>query len=98
MAQSAASSGSPVPPESAAPPRSASSTDPARRYQVQAVLWGNHKRFVVRDTVTDTTIAIRTTSEVADSDLMRLNMAVQDRPAPPTTTLEPDKTGAGVEL
>jgi hypothetical protein len=55
----------------------AASIEPARRYQVQSVLWGNRKRFVVRDTATDTTVAIRTTSQIADSDLMRLNMAAR---------------------
>src|SRR5579884_3900625 len=67
---------SPKPPDTATrstPP--AASVGPAPRYQVQSVLWGNRKRFVVRDTLTDTTIAIRTTSQIADSDLMRLNMA-----------------------
>lgn len=49
---------------------------PPPRYQVRPVLWANRKRFVVRDTETDTTIAIRTTSKIADSDLIRLNMGV----------------------
>ena len=62
----------------------------APRYQVDMVLWGNRKRFVVRDTSTDTTVAIRTTSHIADSDLMRLIMTARtdlgagpaDRPTP----------------
>jgi hypothetical protein len=53
------------------------------RYQVREVLWGNHKRFVVRDTAT-TTIAVRTTRHIADSDLIRLNMAARGRPDPRT--------------
>jgi hypothetical protein len=65
-----------APPDTATPPTlPAALIEPARRYQVRAVLWGNRKRFVVRDTATNTTIAIRTTSHIADSDLMRLNMA-----------------------
>lgn len=56
----------------------------APRYQVREVLWGIHKRFVVRDTATDTTIAIRTTRQIADSDLFRLNWAAGDRPDPGT--------------
>ena len=59
-----------------------SQVEPACRYQVREVLWGNHKRFVVRDTATDTTIAIRTTRQIADSDLIRLNWAVRGRPDP----------------
>jgi hypothetical protein len=60
----------------AAIPTASPATDAAAapRYQVQAVLWGHRKRFVVRDTATNTTIAIRTTSQIADSDLFRLNM------------------------
>ena len=64
------------------PPRPGTSSSrvthvvPPPRYQVRPVLWANRKRFVVRDTKTDTTIAIRTTSKIADSDLIRLNMVV----------------------
>ena len=76
-----------TPPSSAVPPP---------RYQVQSVLWGTRKRFVVRDVSTDTTIAIRTTSQVADSDLIRLNMggrtsygaAPELRPAPTDSAVE----------
>lgn len=50
------------------------------RYRVREVLWGNRRRYVVRDTATDTTIAIRTTSQIADSDLIRLNWAAAGRP------------------
>lgn len=56
--------------------------EPARRYRVREVLWGIHKRFVVRDTATDTTIAIRTTRQIADSDLLRLNWAAGGSPNP----------------
>lgn len=55
----------------------AASPEPPSRYQVQSVLWGNRRRFVVRDTANDTTIAIRTTSQTADSDLIRLNVAAR---------------------
>lgn len=87
MASSAAPAASPEPtPTALAATSSAPRSSPAAplpaapielrsRYQVQAVLWANRKRFIVRDTATDTTIAIRTTSQIADSDLMRLNMA-----------------------
>lgn len=54
----------------------------ASRYQVHEVLWGNRRRFVVRDTVSDTTIAIRTTRQIADSDLFRLNWGARGRPDP----------------
>ena len=75
---------------SPAPPRSSSTSplrvvngqvEPGCRYRVREVLWGVHKRFVVRDTATDSTIAIRTTREIADSDLLRLSWAA---PAPGT--------------
>lgn len=78
---------------SPAPPRSAPTSplpvvnaqvERACRYQVREVLWGNHKRFVVRDTATNTTIAIRTTRHIADSDLIRLNFVVRGRPDPGT--------------
>ena len=52
------------------------------RYQVEPVLWGYRKRFVVRDTENDVTVAIRTTSLVADGDLMRLNMVPRARHGP----------------
>lgn len=64
-------------------PPSAPPSEPVRRpnrYEVREELWGNHKRFVVRDTATGTTIAIRTTRQIADSDLMRLNLAPRVRP------------------
>ena len=54
------------------------------RYEVEQVQWGNHKRFVVRDTTTNTTIAIRAKSQIADSDLIRLNWAARHRPDPET--------------
>lgn len=69
---------------STAPPKSSSissptvingQVEPAGRYRVREVLWGIYKRFVVRDHATDTTIAIRTTRQIADSDLLRLNWA-----------------------
>lgn len=69
---------------SPAPPKSSSMSlltvingqvEPAGRYKVREVLWGIHKRFVVRDSATDTTIAIRTTRQIADSDLLRLKWA-----------------------
>ena len=71
----AAPTASPGLPDTAAALTPAAPKESASRYQVRAVLWGNRKRFVVRDTATDTTIAIRTTSEIADSDLIGLNMA-----------------------
>lgn len=60
----------------------AASIEAAPRYQVQPVLWGNRKRFVVRDTATGTTIAIRTTSQIAESDLFRLTMTAGSTMAP----------------
>ncbi len=66
---------SPPPSDTAARPSPAAASEAAPRYQVKSVLWGNRKRFIVRDTATDSTIAIRTTSQIADSDLIRLNMA-----------------------
>jgi len=72
-----------APPGTVAPPAPAPGpTGVAHRYQVQAVPWANRMRFVVRDTTTHTTIAIRTTRDVADSDILRLNMAA--RPGPGT--------------
>ena len=78
---------------SASSPRSAP-TSPRRvvtadveracRYQVREVLWANRKRFVVRDAASGTTIAIRSTRQIADSDLIRLNWAARGRPAPGT--------------
>lgn len=56
----------------------------ACRYRVKEVLWGNHRRFVVYDTATSTTIAIRTSGQIADSDLIRLNWAVKGCPDPGT--------------
>jgi hypothetical protein len=44
------------------------------------VLWGNHERFVVYDAETNTTVAIRTTQRIADSDLIRLNSSARGRP------------------
>lgn len=65
-----------APSDTAGPPAfSAAPAERGPRYQVRSLLWGNRKRFEVRDTATGTTVAIRTTSQVADSDLMRLNMA-----------------------
>lgn len=73
---------------SSAPPRNAPTSllpvvdaqvERACRYQVREVLWGNHKRFVVHDTATNNTTAIRTTRQIADSDLIRLNFAVRGR-------------------
>ena len=78
---------------SASSPRSAP-TSPRRvvtadveracRYQVREVLWANRKRFVVRDAASGTTIAIRSTRQIADSDLIRLNWAARGRPNPGT--------------
>lgn len=74
---------------SPAPPRSAPTSplpvvngqvERASRYQVREVLWGSRKRFVLRDTATNTTIAIRTTRQIVDSDLIRLNWAAKGRP------------------
>ena len=62
------------------PPVIGSQPERVCRYQVREVLWGNHKRFIVHDTVTSTTIAIRTSSQIADSDLIRLNWVVKDCP------------------
>lgn len=59
----------------------------ACRYQVREVLWGNRKRFVVHDTATNTTIAIRATRQIADSDFIRLNFAVGGRPDPGSALL-----------
>lgn len=78
MPNSASLAASPAPPK-----RSSMSSltvingqvEPAGRYQVREVLWGIHKRFVVRDSATNTTVAIRTTRQIADSDLLRLNWA-----------------------
>jgi hypothetical protein len=79
---------SPSPSAPARPPTSPPSVTPSQhsyRYQVREELWGNRKRFVVRDTATHTTIAIRTTRQIVDSDLMRLNWAARDRPDPEST-------------
>jgi hypothetical protein len=67
------------------------------RYQVRPVQWGDRERFEVRDTATDTTIAIRTTSRIADEDVMVLNLvgpnglgrASVPRPKPPRSEPEP---------
>ena len=69
---------SPMPTETATghSPSGATPVLDGPRYQVGPVLWGTRKRFVVRDTDADTTVAIRTTSQIADSDLIRLNMRV----------------------
>ena len=76
MPESASLTASAAPPGSApALPLPVTPFESACRYQVREVLWGNHKRFVVRDTATDTTIAIRTTYRIADGDLIRLNLA-----------------------
>lgn len=75
------------------------------RYKVREVLWGSRRRFVVHDVATGTTIAIRTTRHVADSDMLRLNMrridcrpgdvvtqdADQTVPASPPTDDHPDR-------
>ena len=58
--------------------------DSEPRYQVREVSWGHHRRFVVTDTASDTTIAIRTTRQIADSDLIRLNWAALGRRTPET--------------
>ncbi len=78
---------SPVPPGSA--PTSSlpvvnAQVESACRYQFREVLWGNRKRFVVRDTVANTTIAIRATRQIADSDLIRLNWVSRGGPDPGT--------------
>lgn len=52
----------------------------ACRYQVREMVWENHKRFMVHDTATNATIAIRTNRQIADSDLIRLNWADRGRP------------------
>ena len=67
-----------------------------RPYQVREVLWGHEKRFVVQDTATHTTVVIRTTRQIADSDLMRLNWAARDRPDP-STTLQPAQNERSAE-
>lgn len=59
---------------------------PGARFGVHAVLWANRRRFVVYDTATKTTIAIRSTRELADSDLIRLNMGVTTRQGPRAQT------------
>lgn len=45
------------------------------RYQVRSVPWGDKSRFAVRDTVTDTTLAIRATQNGAEDDIIVLNIA-----------------------
>lgn len=50
------------------------------RYQDRAVRRADRKRFEVRDTKTDTTGAIRTTSRVADEDVMVPNLAGPNGP------------------
>ena len=85
MPDPASLAASPTPPRSAptSPLRVVNGqVDRACRYQVREVLWGNRKRFVVRDAATDTTIAIRTTRQIADSDLIRLNCAAKGHPDP----------------
>lgn len=91
---------------SSAPPRNAPTSplpvvdaqvERACRYQVREVLWGNHKRFVVHDTATNNTTAIRTTRQIADSDLIRLNFAVRGR-ADLRTALRPALNDSSPEL
>ena len=70
------------------------------RYEVREELWGNHKRFVVRDTATDSTVAIRASSQIADSDLIRLNWAARVLPDPearhqPAVTHSPPEVTSG---
>ena len=67
------------------------------RYEVREELWGSHKRFVVSDTATNTTIAIRATSQNADSDLIRLNWAAPGDPEPGPAR-QPAATHAPPEL
>jgi hypothetical protein len=91
---------SPSPSAPARPPTSPPSVTPSQhsyRYQVREELWGNRKRFVVRDTATHTTIAIRTTRQIVDSDLMRLNWAARDRPDP-ESTVQPVPSDSPSEL
>lgn len=87
---------SPVSPDIAAPPTPNAAIEPAPRYLVRAVLWGNRKRFVVRDTTTDTTVAIRTTRQIADSDIIRLNMAprTDHGPRPQARPVQADTSSA----
>lgn len=95
MPDTASLDASPAPPASA--PTSVphlAPVDGARRYEVQEVMWGIHKRFVVRDTATDTTIAIRASRLIADSDLLRLNLAVRA----PRTGSQPVSNDAPAEL
>jgi hypothetical protein len=73
------------------PPLSVTPVELGPRYQVRPVLWGNRTRFVVRDTRTQTTIAIRATSQIADSDLIRLNMGVGNNLRPNPHSLEHDR-------
>ena len=54
----------------------------ACHYQVREMPWGNRRRLAVRDTAADTTIAIRTTRQIADSDLLRLNWGARGPPGP----------------
>ncbi|HET9732622.1 MAG TPA: hypothetical protein VFP54_08100 [Acidimicrobiales bacterium] len=55
-----------------------SGVDAALRYQVRQVIWGDHKRFEVRDTVADETMAIRSTLLKAEDDVIVLTMAEGD--------------------
>ena len=44
------------------------------RYRVQPVTWGDGRRFRVRDTVTNTVLAIRATRRGAEDEVIALNM------------------------
>lgn len=76
----------PTSPPTSSPAAAIRPTERLSRYRVREVAWGNRKRFVVRDTATNTTIAIRTTRQIADSDLMRLNWSAGGHPDPTTAT------------
>ena len=81
MPDPASIAASPAPPGSApTSPLPVTAVESACRYQVRERLWGNRRRFVVRDTASDTTIAIRATRQIADSDLFRLNWGARGCP------------------
>jgi hypothetical protein len=48
--------------------------DGEMRYQVRSVPWGDKRRFAVRDTDTDSTLAIRATQNDAEDDIIVLNI------------------------
>lgn len=56
------------------------------RYQVRVVMWGARRRYEIRDTVAGTTLAIRSTQEIADGDVLVLNMRGRtQRRSPPVS-------------